>query len=174
MFEARLSRTFFRKLAAWAGGATLLMASLTAQASIVYSINRIIGSGTVQGTITTDGTIGVLQNVNILSWSITVAHQNLVAGSPQSMSSASGIGAGFISGDALVATSTDLIFNYSDPDFDYFSLSEGANAYWCSVSQGGVCNSSLLGGAESVGYMSSADLPFEQTHSGRTSIASAS
>jgi hypothetical protein len=173
MFEARLSRTFLRKLAAWAGGATLLMASLTAQASIVYSINRIIGSGTVQGTITTDGSIGVLGNANILSWSITIAHPSLISGSPTTISSASGIGAGDIVGSALTATSTDLIFDYSVASSEYFYLWDGGVTYWCNAGASNGCGSSALNHAESVGYMSSADLPFEQTHSGRTSIASA-
>lgn len=45
---------------------------LAAQADLVYSVNRTIGAGSVVGTITTDGTQGVLATNNITGWSLTI------------------------------------------------------------------------------------------------------
>jgi hypothetical protein len=53
--------------------ALALFAACTAQAApITYQVNRTIGTGSVVGSLTTDGTIGVLASSNILSWSFTI------------------------------------------------------------------------------------------------------
>ena len=49
---------------------SLLFWAFGAQGQIVYELDRALGStGTVKGTIVTDGTIGPLTPSNILSWS---------------------------------------------------------------------------------------------------------
>ena len=55
----------------------MLLASVTADASIVYNLNRTIGAGTVTGFIETDGTIGVLSTANITDWILTLTAPNL-------------------------------------------------------------------------------------------------
>lgn len=50
----------------------LLVAGATQAAPITYNVNRTIGPGFVTGALTTDGTIGVLNAANILSWSFSI------------------------------------------------------------------------------------------------------
>lgn len=169
MFESLRFCAFTRPFTFFLGGIAVLMASLAAHASVVYTIDRTIGSGTVQGTITTDGTTGVLSNGNIESWAITVAHPNLSGGSPYTLSSI-GIGLGRIWGDALTATATDLVFDFRDPQGGNFYLFDSVT-YWCNISLGG-CGNSDLASTESVGFLNSLSLPFEQTHRGAVTIAS--
>jgi len=52
-----------------------MIAPLAANANgvtVTYDVNRMIGAGSVMGTITTDGTIGVLASTNIYAWAINV------------------------------------------------------------------------------------------------------
>ncbi len=166
------NRTGIRSVAGLVGGLALAMFAAGAQASIIYNIDRTIGSGTVQGTVTTDGTIGTLSAGNIESWSVTVTHPNLRSGSPHSMS-AIGLGSGQIRGDALTASLTQLTFDFSHPGVDtYFHLYDGIT-YWCNAGadQGG-CGDSVLSSVESVGFLNSFDLPYEVAHRGAVVIAS--
>lgn len=165
------NRTGIRSVAGLVGGLALAMFAAGAQASIIYNIDRTIGSGTVQGTITTDGTIGTLSAGNIESWSVTVTHPNLRSGSPHSMS-AIGLRSDHIRGDALTASLTQLTFDFSDPGPEYFLLYD-YSAYWCHASAGqGGCGDSLLASVESVGFLNSFDLPYEVAHRGAVVIAS--
>jgi hypothetical protein len=61
----------FTKLAA-ALALSSLFAGAVSAAPISYSVARTIGSGSVNGTITTDGTFGVLSTGNITGWSLTL------------------------------------------------------------------------------------------------------
>src|SRR5262245_13073487 len=74
-----------KRIARWLSVMVVAGLSLTAEAGpITYSINRSIGTfGSVVGTLTTDGTIGVVKAANILEWDLflnadantaTVAH----------------------------------------------------------------------------------------------------
>ena len=45
-------------------GIVMLLASVSASASIIYNLNRTIGAGTVTGFIETDGTIGGWRKYN--------------------------------------------------------------------------------------------------------------
>ena len=60
--------SFARFSAAMVGGLMLCLAS-SANAAIIYDVSRTIGGGSVNGTITTDGTLGLLVANNITSWS---------------------------------------------------------------------------------------------------------
>ena len=56
--------------------ATLMVAGLFASpawSSLVYSVDRNIGSGSVTGTITTDGSLGDLPSSSIIDWSLTIS-----------------------------------------------------------------------------------------------------
>lgn len=46
--------------------------SASASASIIYSVDRTVGSGSVSGTITTDGSLGVLTTESVIDWSLTL------------------------------------------------------------------------------------------------------
>ena len=170
MFHKQLSRAFNRSLSGLFAGLVLAMCSLSAQASIVYTIDRTIGVGTVEGTITTDGTIGVLSLVNILSYNVVVTHPNLSAGSPVTLDSGTN-NLTQIGGSALTATATDLLFNYGSGLYEYFYLYDGST-FWCNVAATNGCGNSNLSGAESVGFLSSTSQGFEQVHRGNVVIAS--
>ena len=88
---------------------------VNANAAIIYNLNlagfgptpSIPGTGTATGSITTDGTLGVLATANITDWNILVQDGafsfTLAPGSSQFM---------FVSGTKLTATSTGLFFNF--------------------------------------------------------------
>lgn len=170
MFQKQRSRIITRSLSGLFAGLVLAMCSLSTQASIVYTIDRTIGAGTVGGTITTDGTIGVLSLVNILSYNVVVTHPNLSAGSPVTLDSGTN-NFSQIGGSALSATATDLLFNYGSGLYEYFYLYDGST-FWCNVAATGGCGNSSLSGGESVGFLNSTSQGFEQAHQGNVVIAS--
>jgi hypothetical protein len=94
-----------------------------AQASTVYTINQsgttpeVAGensplSDTVSGSITTDGTLGILQTSNILSWNLDIT-DNLNAAYDVVLTPAN---SGIVEdvGNGLTASATALSFNFSD------------------------------------------------------------
>jgi hypothetical protein len=103
-----------------------LCAGMSARAQdVVYSVYQasttpIVSSGEVSplsvtesGTITTDGTIGVLQTGDIVSWNLTLTDQYNPSYDVTLTPANSGIPGGII-GNALTASATALSFNYSD------------------------------------------------------------
>lgn len=118
----------------------LSLASATANAAtITYFVDRVIGDGTVTGTITTDGTLGTLQAGNIDSWSLTLTAQNLSGGLPDTttdvISSADPSSRTVIrpntGGTAVSATATQLLFDFDFSVDSYFFLRGGSGNYWC-------------------------------------------
>ena len=100
-----------------AGCALVLLSfvSTTSTASIVYGVDRTIGAGTITGTIETNGNLGVLVNSDILNVDLTVSAPNL-PGSPESLIWFTGI-----SGNAVTATDTQLLFDFSASGDNYFA-----------------------------------------------------
>jgi hypothetical protein len=114
--------------------AALALASATsALAGPIYDVNRTIGAGTVVGTIETDGTLGVLDEVNILDWNLTLDDGTgpfTLLGPLSGPNSALGI-----AGSSFTATATDLLFDFSNAAGDWVlfqnpSLGSGIN-FWC-------------------------------------------
>jgi hypothetical protein len=121
-------------------------AAAPTQASTVYTINAsgttpiVSGensplSDTVSGSITTDGTIGVLQSSNILSWDLDIT-DNLnpaydVVLTPSNSKIVEDLGNG------LTASATGLFFNFSDSGAEFViqGTTFGALAISISVSQ---------------------------------------
>jgi len=93
--------------------ALLSSVSTISSASIIYSVDRAIGAGTVTGTIETTGAIGFLSNSDIVNASLTVSSPDL-PGSPESL-----IFAG-IEGSAVTATATQLLFDFTVAGNNYF------------------------------------------------------
>jgi hypothetical protein len=102
--------------------AACLWAAVYAQAGTVYTINQssttpeVAGelsplSDTVLGTLTTDGTIGVLQSNNILSWNLQLI-DNLRPASDVTLTPANS-GIWFDIGNGLSASATGLSFDFS-------------------------------------------------------------
>jgi len=73
--------------------------------NITYNVNLTFGSGSAVGTITTDGTIGVLTPTNIVNWNLTLNDGTKTGVLTPSNTT--------ISGSGLSATATTLLFDYS-------------------------------------------------------------
>ncbi len=73
--------------------------------NITYNVNLTFGSGSAVGTITTDGTIGVLTPSNIVNWNLTLNDGTKTGVLTPSNTT--------VSGSGLSATSTNLLFDYS-------------------------------------------------------------
>lgn len=91
----------------------LLLASIEANAAIVYEINRTIENGTVTGFVETDATLGVLGSTNITDWALSLNAPNLIDGPTVEITAATG----FLQfkGTALSASATALTFDFSLP-----------------------------------------------------------
>jgi PEP-CTERM motif len=114
--------------------AALTMASVgSAEAAIVYNINEQVGTGSIGGTITTDGTTGTLQVTNITSWNL------LVSDGINSFDLNPGNSGDQVIGSILTANTTQLLFNFGAgagtfflPQYLFFQSPLGANApYAC-------------------------------------------
>lgn len=119
-------------------------------ASVVYNISTTITSGaltgnplqtdSVVGTITTDGTIGVLAASDILSWNLNLVDQLTPANDSTLTNSNSSLVED--SGGALSANATQLLFDFSGSgEFLIQGTAHGAYSGWdyfC-FSTGGAC-----------------------------------
>jgi Collagen triple helix repeat (20 copies) len=100
--------------------------------NITYNVNLTFGSaGSMVGTITTDGTLGVLNTSNIVSWNLTLAdsatNSTLLTPSNSAFSSGNNDTGGQPNND-FTATSTTLTMTYSNGGF--WSVS-GASGQFC-------------------------------------------
>jgi hypothetical protein len=97
-------------------------------AAPIYNVNRTVGPGSVNGTIETDGTIGVLSGANVIGWNLNIDDGvsgafNLIAGNSQLL----------VSGNLLSATATDLLFDFGGSGFALFQspiIGSSVN-WWC-------------------------------------------
>lgn len=102
------------KTSLYAAALAALLAS-TAATAVTYTSTRTVGAGTVDISITTDDTLGVLSDVNILDYVIT-----LDAG-VNSFTLDFGANSDFdISGAGFTATATDLLFDFDAPGYVLF------------------------------------------------------
>ena len=83
-----------------------LLLPMGAMADPIFDINRTIGPGSVVGTMTTDGTIGVLSAANFTAWNLTLydGTDSIVLSQANSRIR--------IGGDGLSATASDLLFDF--------------------------------------------------------------
>ena len=120
--------------------AVVLALAGEAQGNIIYNVNEVVGAGGVVGTITTDGTVGVLSAADIVAWNLTVtgiggATFNLISG-------ASGVEVGNISDPLnpnagtpdVTADANHIYFNFDATDGGYLGFQTlpfyGGNNYW--------------------------------------------
>jgi hypothetical protein len=108
-----------------------MVAPLAANAmSITYDVDRMVGDGSVVGTITTDGTLGVLTSGNITDWVITLSAPNLRGGSPDVIDFATQTQTN-LGGTATTATATQLLFDFTLSGTNFFLLVGGSGNFWC-------------------------------------------
>lgn len=114
----------------------MTLCAATANASIIYDVDRAIGDGTVTGYITTNGdTEGFLTQDEIVDWSLTLTPETGVTGTITSNPLNSNV---FIFGSAVTATATELSYDFTPADTTTFMLFSGLNLFWCLETTG--CN----------------------------------
>jgi hypothetical protein len=139
----------------------LAACSANASADIIYDLTLQIPNATIVGTITTDGTTGVLNSGDILDANITLT----TAGGVVTITQATPGGVG--TAPSLTATSTGLFFDFSSTGSSYFLLF-GDVGYLCYNGANGNCS-----GNPSQLVVSAPGGPVGQTFSGNLQIASA-
>ncbi|MBS3955381.1 MAG: hypothetical protein KGZ88_20730 [Methylomicrobium sp.] len=125
---------------------TLLFISSSNSGATTYSVNRSIGAGSVTGTITTDGSLGILSASNFLNWELLLndSKATFTLYGPESNRSNSNL---FLVGNAFSATASELIFDFSGSGlalalFQNPSTGSGMN-WWCL--EGTSCSDNLGG-----------------------------
>jgi len=121
MIARHRPRGFARPLPLWLRAGAMLIAAQAPRAhagDIVYDISVSASGASVLGTITTDGTLGLLNAPNILAWNLTVAS------GPESinLTNVGGQSLLLFGGHDLTATPTQLQFNYAGTDGGYFAF----------------------------------------------------
>lgn len=112
-------RPFRRPLAVLAGSTAvaLWLAACPALADpITYNLDQSVATGSLGGTVTTNGAIGVLATSDIIDWNLVLHGGN----STITLTHANSTGA--IVGTSLTATPTQLLFNFSGSDRGKFAF----------------------------------------------------
>ncbi len=129
-------------------------------ASTVYAVSDVVGAVTLGGTITTDGTIGVLADANIVSFDVT-----LTGIGTTHITKATNIRSPFIGGSALTATLGGLFFNFSGTGFfNIQTTGVGASQWVMCGSTGSTCtplNNWFVNGGGSSGVLNDVVGTFE-------------
>ncbi|CAN0591608.1 unnamed protein product, partial [Laminaria digitata] len=120
------------------------------QQNIVYEVSRRIGDGTITGFVETDGTLGPISELNVVSWELTLTAPNLAGGPVDTISSLSQTQT-VLSGTVTTATATGLFFDISGASGDGAFLTQGFSGnYWCIETENGACTGNGIG--EYIGF----------------------
>jgi hypothetical protein len=105
--------------------------------TVTYNVNLTFGAaGSAVGTITTDGTQGVLSPSNIVSWNLTLTDHGInstILTPANSVVSEGAYNSGGVTNNDFSATSTTLLFNYGLGDAGSWGIS-GASGQLCFTS----------------------------------------
>jgi PEP-CTERM motif len=107
-------RSTFHSFRASALALVLLFAANASQAGIVYTLipQLVGGSVAVSGSITTNGTIGILHSSDILAYTISLQQPSNPGSPVETLSSNTGAGF-FIQGNYLTATDSAMSWNFA-------------------------------------------------------------
>lgn len=130
----------------------LVMTASAAYATpITYNINRTIGAGSVVGTVTTDGTIGVLGSGNVIGWTLllndgtgTFTLQGPTSGNNSAIQT---------NGSSFTASLTGLFFDFSAQGYALFQnpfIGSGVD-WWCMEGPNSNCSGFGTGETVTVG-----------------------
>lgn len=110
-------------------------AQTTATTTVTYSVNQIVGQGTVQGQVITSGKIGTLTQADILSWNLTLTSGGVTITLTDQNSRL------FFQGTDLVASNRELTFNFSGSGgvLAFQKVLFSGEEYWCLQSSSGPC-----------------------------------
>jgi hypothetical protein len=125
----------------------LFAASGWACANIIYTFNISVGTGSANGSITTDGTIGAIGSGNVLDWNIFL--DGNPGGTFTLLGPLSGANSQFATTGGLTGSASVLTFDFSSSFYALFqnpNVGSGIN-YFCYAGQvcGGFTNAITLG-----------------------------
>jgi hypothetical protein len=104
----------------------LLAGPMAASANIIYQVNQSFGGGSITGTVTTDGTLGIISTVApFIDWNLT-----LNDGTNNSSLTSGNSGITFSSNYKWIATASDLTFDHTFGNFFLF-YENNLVAFWC-------------------------------------------
>jgi hypothetical protein len=109
---------------------TTLIRPVSASADITYAINVTAGVGSVTGTVTTDGTLGILGTGDFIAWDLNLNGN----GASTTITSADVGRAVLVLGTDVSATASALYFNYSGLDNGILVFQDhlfSGETYWC-------------------------------------------
>jgi hypothetical protein len=113
----------------------------TGKADINYVVSRTVGTGSVTGTIETDGTVGTLTGANVVNWNLTLTiptETTYILTGPLSGNNS----VVFETGSDFTATASDLFFNFSGTDAGILLFQTGlfgGSNYYCDSTSAGAC-----------------------------------
>jgi hypothetical protein len=127
---ARISGLFF---------AVVLTAAAAEAGPITYGVSRLIGTGSVIGTVTTDGTIGVLTSANVIGWTLELndGSTSFTLQGPGGLDNSDLL----VSGSNFTASLSGLFFDFSATGFTLFQnpfAGSGVN-WWCMEGPASFC-----------------------------------
>jgi len=155
---------------------SILGAASLCSAGTVYNVNLTVGTGSVTGTIVTDGTIGALAQADIIGYNLLLSDPAVSAPSTFNLSCCSFFP---FSGSDLSATATQLLFNFSGTDSGQVAFADPSLDYdLCFSTSGGAVPSSFCPVAgETLRFLGTSPFGFNfqsTTLSGKDVIATAS
>ena len=135
----------------------LVLGASAAQADIIYDIDRTIGAGTVTGTMTTDGTLGVLAFDNFLDFTVIITAPDIAGGAPQVVDD-DGFNLLSVVGNSLTATPSQLLFDFGAADGDFFFVQDNADpsSWWCMIANA-ICQPGDAPSSETIGFNPTVD-----------------
>jgi hypothetical protein len=148
-------------------GLFVTFAIQSAHASIVYQVNLGNGSASAVGTITTDGTTGVLTYANINAFDLTLKQgsntMEIASTSPHTgdiLAETNG------QANSLTATSSGLFFNFSLPSGIFYitdKVNDRPHSFLCLQGSAGLCDGNSSSVSIAVNVQSGAGTHFAET-----------
>ena len=103
--------------------------SATSAAGATYTVNRVVGTGVITGTIDTNGKTGVLTSADITDWNLKVdADGNGTSAQLLGPLSGNNSAITFLTGNALTATPMGMFFDFSLPGLPFTPILQIATA----------------------------------------------
>jgi hypothetical protein len=128
-----------------------------ANAGLIYNVNLDHGTGSVIGTIETDGTIGNINLVNIVNINLSFQSTNVINNELQLFSTI------YSDGSAFTASSNELTFDFINNSNGLYTLfwftgqNSSSQSYWClNGASTGSCDGNAA--ASSLGYKTNPQL----------------
>jgi hypothetical protein len=110
----------------------------SAMTDITYLVDQKIGDGSVVGSVTTDGVTGLLADSDFLDWSLFLTGKEGATFTLNPLDSNV-----YEQGADVVASATDITFNFSGSDSGYLLFQQGTDhsgqEYWCNATFSGIC-----------------------------------